>query len=75
MPFFYQNIKDLFDSKRMSISSDRATEHCETIYQNLVKTVDQPYFKDAANKEVFIAQLRQQIDYIYSRRYGKKRIG
>ena len=59
----------------MSIPVDRAKEHCETIYQNLVKNVDQPYFKDAANKEVFMAQLRQQIDYIYSRRYGKKRIG
>jgi hypothetical protein len=49
--------------------------HCEQIYENLVKNSNIEYIKDETNKEQVISQLKQQIDLLYSRRYGKKRIG
>jgi hypothetical protein len=55
--------------------SCRNEKHCERIYENLVKHVEVPFFKDPANKEQLMSQLKQQIDYVYARRYGKKRIG
>lgn len=55
--------------------SCRNEKHCEQIYDNLVKNVSVPFFKDPANKEQLMGQLKQQMDYVYARRYGKKRIG
>lgn len=51
------------------------TQHCEKIYENLVKNANQPFFQKEENKTQIVAQLKQQIDYIYAKRYGKKRIG
>lgn len=51
------------------------TKHCEKIYENLVKNVTHPFFQNVENKDQIMIQLKQQIDYIYSKRYGKKRIG
>ena len=53
----------------------RNEKHCEKIYENLIKNVSQPFFKDPSNKDQIMKQLKQQIDYVYARRYGKKRIG
>jgi hypothetical protein len=55
--------------------SCRNEKHCERIYDNLIKNVEVPFFKDPANKEQLMCQLKQQMDYVYARRYGKKRIG
>lgn len=55
--------------------SCRNERHCEQIYENLVKNVSIPFFQDPANKEQLMTQLKQQMDYVYARRYGKKRIG
>ena len=54
---------------------DRAQKHCEQIYTNLCDQVSHSFFKDSKNKDQIMTQLKQQIDYIYARRYGKKRIG
>lgn len=51
------------------------TCHCEKVYENLVKNVKQPFIQNEDNKEQIMTQLKQQIDYIYAKRYGKKRIG
>jgi hypothetical protein len=59
----------------IAIDDALKTQHCEKIYENLVKNVNQPFFQKSENKEQIIAQLKQQIDYIYAKRYGKKRIG
>lgn len=50
-------------------------EHCEMIYNDLVKTTNLPFFQDPQNKQTIMSQLKEQMDYIYARRYGKKRIG
>ena len=65
------------DEKMLSAESrcSRNEKHCEKIYQNLIKNVSHPSFKDPSNKDKIITQLKQQIDYVYARRYGKKRIG
>ena len=55
--------------------SCRNEKHCERIYENLVTNVSVPFFKDPANKDQLMSQLKQQMDYVYARRYGKKRIG
>ena len=55
--------------------SCRNEKHCERIYDNLIKNVSVPFFKDPSNKEQLMCQLKQQMDYVYARRYGKKRIG
>lgn len=49
--------------------------HCQQIYDNLVKNSNNEYIKDEKNKEQVMSQLKQQIDFLYARRYGKKRIG
>lgn len=54
---------------------DRAQKHCDQIYENLCDQVSHSFFKESKNKDQIMAQLKQQIDYIYARRYGKKRIG
>ncbi len=54
---------------------DRTQKHCDQIYTNLCDQVSHSFFKDSKNKEQIMDQLKQQIDYIYARRYGKKRIG
>jgi|UniRef100_A0A6C0KD74 hypothetical protein len=51
------------------------TKHCEKIYENLVKNANQPFLNILNDKDQIILQLKQQIDYIYAKRYGKKRIG
>ena len=67
----------LYINKMSTIAIDDAlkTKHCEKIYENLAKNADQPFFQKEDNKPQIIAQLKQQIDYIYAKRYGKKRIG
>lgn len=64
---------DKGDEKCCDIS--KYSTHCEQIYNNLVKNSNIEYIKDETNKEQVISQLKQQIDLLYSRRYGKKRIG
>ncbi len=65
--------------EKMDMKQDRETvirnEHCEIIYNDLVKTTNLPFFKDEQNKSAIMSQLKEQMDYIYSRRYGKKRVG
>jgi hypothetical protein len=53
----------------------RAEKHCEQIYRNLADNVTHSFFKDENNKDQIMLQLKQQMEYIYARRYGKKRIG
>ena len=62
-------------SSQTMIPVDRVNAHCATIYENLVKSVPHPCIQDDANREALMAQFRQQIDFLYARRYGKKRIG
>jgi ribosomal protein L31 len=54
---------------------ERTSKHCDQIYTNLCENVSHPFFKDLKNKQQIMDQLKQQIDYIYAKRYGKKRIG
>lgn len=49
--------------------------HCEDIYSNLCENVKHPFFSNEQNKDQIMGQLKQQIDYIYSRRYAKRRVG
>ena len=67
------------NEEKMDMKQDRETmmknDHCEIIYCDLVKTTNLPFFKDDQNKSTIMSQLKEQMDYIYSRRYGKKRIG
>jgi hypothetical protein len=72
------NTNDANNTNNTNINESRSCrneKHCERIYENLVKNVSVPFFKDPVNKEQLMSQLKQQMDYVYARRYGKKRIG
>jgi hypothetical protein len=51
------------------------TQYCEQIYHNLKNTSGTSFLQDASKRDEIITQLKQQVDYIYAKRYGKKRIG
>lgn len=64
------------DEKQESkLDNCKYNDHCKQIYDNLVKNSTNEYIKDEKNKEQIMSQLKQQIDFLYARRYGKKRIG
>lgn len=67
------------DEKDIKSGADKEivtrNEHCEMIYHDLVKTSNLPFFQDPQNKPTIMTQLKEQMEYIYARRYGKKRIG
>lgn len=67
------------DEKDIKCETDKEmvtrNEHCEMIYNDLVKTANLPFFQDPQNKTAIMNQLKEQMEYIYARRYGKKRIG
>lgn len=56
-------------------NDENRIKHCEQIYKDLTQNVKHPFFSSEENKEQIMNQLKQQIDYIYSRRYAKRRIG
>lgn len=62
-------------SSAAAIPPERVDTNCEIIYNNLIKNVDHPFFQDESNKQTVMAQLRQQVEYINSRRQGKRRVG
>jgi hypothetical protein len=51
------------------------TQYCEQIYQNLRQHAGTTFVGDDSKRDEIVTQLKQQIDYIYAKRYGKKRVG
>lgn len=68
-------MSDEKEMKHADLEQVTRAQHCEMIYCDLVKTTNLPFFKDEQNKEAIMKQLKEQMDYIYARRYGKKRLG
>lgn len=63
------------DEKCEKHDNCKYNDHCKQIYDSLVKNSENDYIKDDKNKEQVMSQLKQQIDFLYARRYGKKRMG
>ena len=59
----------------VNINDENRIRHCDQIYKDLTQNVKHPFFSSEENKDQIMNQLKQQIDYIYSRRYAKRRIG
>jgi hypothetical protein len=59
----------------VNVNDENRMRHCDQIYKDLTQNVKHPFFSSEENKEQIMNQLKQQIDYIYSRRYAKRRIG